>query len=448
MPDYHFIDHAIVTVRGGNGGNGSVSFRREKYIPKGGPDGGDGGDGGNVLFVAQADYSTLSAFRYKRHFFAQNGEPGKGRNCSGKDGENLMVPVPLGTQIINAQTGETVGDLVRNGQLCCVARGGKGGRGNTHFKSSKMRAPRIAENGVLGEERQIALELKLIADIGLIGFPNAGKSTLISRVSNARPKIADYPFTTLTPNLGFVELSDQRSYVVADIPGIIRGASDGAGLGIQFLKHIERTLVIGHVVDGSNTHEGDPMDRYRTIRKELELFNPTLAAKEELVVLNKIDLIPPQRCAELQDQFVQMGKKAIMISAATGEGIKALTEQLWKMIEQNRPSVEEKESYYMQDLEEKKQYFQPVQEKMPHSLILSLKKIENGIWELHGDELEILLRKLNLNHYDSYQRVMEIIQRSGLDRLVKEHSVKDGDTMIIGEFEFEYLEDKQKEGQR
>jgi GTP-binding protein len=446
LSNHLFIDHAIVTVRGGNGGNGSVSFRREKYIPKGGPDGGDGGDGGNVLFVAHSDYSTLSAFRYKRHFFAKNGASGKGGNCSGKDGEDLIIPVPLGTMIADAQTGKTVGDLIRNGQLCCVARGGKGGRGNTHFKSSKMRAPRIAENGVLGEERQLALELKLIADIGLVGFPNAGKSTLISRISNARPKIADYPFTTLTPNLGVVELSDQRSYVVADIPGIIRGASDGAGLGIQFLKHIERTLVIAHVVDGSNTHEGDPMDRYHAIRKELELFNPTLAAKEELVILNKIDLIPPDQRAELQDQFGQMGKEAIMISAATGEGIKALTEQLWKIIELNRRSVEEKESYYIEDLEAKKLHFQPIQEKMPHSLSLSLKKIEDGIWELHGDELEILLRKLNLNHYDSYQRLMKIIQRSGLDRLMQDYSVKNGDTVIIGDFEFEYMEDKQKEG--
>lgn len=441
MPEYKFVDHARITVRGGNGGNGCMSFRREKYIPRGGPDGGDGGDGGNVIFIADADYSTLSPFRYKRHFFAKNGEHGRGANCSGKDGEDLVIRVPLGTWIQDTHTGEVVGDLVHQGQVCCVARGGKGGRGNTHFKNAKMRAPRIAENGVPGEERELSLELKLIADVGLIGMPNAGKSTIISKVSNARPKIADYPFTTLTPNLGVVQLNEKDAYLVADIPGIIEGASEGAGLGIRFLKHVERTLVVAHVVDISQTMNLEPVEDYRKIRQELARFSQNLSQKEEIIVLNKIDLISDQQAQRWKDRFIQEGNEVVLISAATGVGIQHLKQILWNGVQRHQRSVEEKEEFHASYKADEKMDFAPLKEKMPHSVTLALNRIDEHTWELGGEELDLVCRKLNLNHYDSYRLLMEIVQRSGVDALLKKHGVPSGATVRIGTFEFEYLED-------
>jgi len=285
-----FIDEAVIEVRAGDGGNGSVSFRREKYIPRGGPDGGDGGDGGSVYLLADSSINTLVDFRHTRKFIAGRGGNGGGRNCTGRSSDDLVVPVPVGTIVHEEETGELIGDLLRHGQRLLVARGGFHGLGNARFKSSTNRAPRQSKPGTPGEKRRLQLEMKLLADVGLLGLPNAGKSTLISAVSSARPKIADYPFTTLHPNLGVVSASAHRSFVMADVPGLIEGAAGGAGLGIQFLKHLSRTQLLLHLVDMGP--DAEPVIDARTIITELQQFDAALAAKDRWLVLNKTDLLP------------------------------------------------------------------------------------------------------------------------------------------------------------
>jgi GTP-binding protein len=296
-----FIDEATIDVRAGDGGNGCVSFRREKYIPLGGPDGGDGGDGGSVYLEADSSINTLVDFRHSRKFLAERGEGGKGNNCTGKSGADLVIKVPVGTLVHAEETGEEIGDLVRDGQRLLVAKGGFHGLGNARFKSSTNRSPRQSKPGTPGEKRLLQLELKLLADVGLLGMPNAGKSTLISAVSSARPRIADYPFTTLYPNLGVVELKGHRSFVMADIPGVIKGAAQGAGLGLQFLKHLARTRLLLHLVDMGPL--GDPVKDVVTIIEELQDFSADLAGRERWLVLNKMDLIPEdeqqQHCREV-----------------------------------------------------------------------------------------------------------------------------------------------------
>lgn len=296
-----FIDEATIDVRAGDGGNGCVSFRREKYIPMGGPDGGDGGDGGSVYLEADSSINTLVDFRHSRKFLAERGEGGKGNNCTGKSGADLVIKVPVGTLVHAEETGEEIGDLVRDGQRLLVAKGGFHGLGNARFKSSTNRSPRQSKPGTPGEKRLLQLELKLLADVGLLGMPNAGKSTLISVVSSARPRIADYPFTTLYPNLGVVELKGHRSFVMADIPGVIKGAAQGAGLGLQFLKHLARTHLLLHLVDMGPL--GDPVNDVVTIIEELQDFSADLAGRERWLVLNKMDLIPEdeqeQHCREV-----------------------------------------------------------------------------------------------------------------------------------------------------
>jgi GTP-binding protein len=328
-----FIDEAEIEVRAGDGGNGCISFRREKYIPMGGPDGGDGGDGGSVLLEADEGMNTLIDFRHQRRFIAERGENGRGNNCRGKSGEDLVVKVPPGTIVYEADTGELLGDLVRHGQRLVVAQGGYHGLGNTRFKSSTNRTPRQSKPGTPGEKRYLRLELKLLADVGLLGMPNAGKSTLISVVSSARPKIADYPFTTLHPNLGVVEFASHRSFVMADVPGLIRGAAQGAGLGIRFLRHLARTRLLLHLVDMGPT--GDPVEDVRTILEELRAFSPRLAARERWLVLTKIDLLPAAeretRCREVVGAL-QWDGPVYMISAperlGTGELMYAVLEYL------------------------------------------------------------------------------------------------------------------------
>lgn len=287
-----FVDEATIRVEAGKGGNGCLSFRREKYIPKGGPDGGDGGSGGSIYLVTDSNINTLVEFRYKRLHRAQNGEGGQGRMKFGKSGEDHYIPVPVGTTVYDADTDECLGDLVKPDQRMCVAKGGRGGLGNTHFKSSTNRAPRQTIPGELGESRNLKLELKLLADVGLLGMPNAGKSTFISVVSNATPKVADYPFTTLHPNLGVVRVGEYKSFVVADIPGLIEGASSGAGLGVQFLKHLSRTGLLLHMVDIAPIDGSDPVDAIQKILVELEKYSAELADKQRWLVFNKIDVLP------------------------------------------------------------------------------------------------------------------------------------------------------------
>ncbi len=331
-----FVDEATIDVKAGDGGNGCVSFRREKYIPFGGPDGGDGGDGGSVYLVADGNLNTLADFRFERRFQAQRGENGRGRNCTGKSGDDREVRVPVGTLVYQDDTDELMGDLVEDGQRLLVARGGFHGLGNLRYKSSTNRAPRQSKPGTPGEQRSLRLELKLLADVGLLGKPNAGKSTLIRAVSAARPKVADYPFTTLYPNLGVVRAGPHRSFVVADIPGLIEGAAEGAGLGVQFLKHLSRTGLLLHLVDVAPLDGSDPAADVRAIVHELEKFSAELGERERWLVLNKVDLLPAEerevRCGEIVQRLDWRGP-VFQISALSGEGTEALVFAIMDYIE-------------------------------------------------------------------------------------------------------------------
>jgi GTP-binding protein len=333
-----FVDEAKLRVQAGNGGRGSTSFRREKFVPFGGPDGGDGGHGGSVYLRAAAGINTLVDFRIERLWRAQHGEPGSSNDCTGRSGEDLYVPVPIGTVVRDAETGETLGDLTHEGDVLAVARGGKGGWGNQRFKSSTNRSPRQYGPGLPGEKRTLELELKVLADVGLLGQPNAGKSTLIRAVSAARPKVADYPFTTLYPNLGVVSVGEHRSFVMADIPGLIEGAAEGAGLGIRFLKHLQRTRVLLHILDiAPPDPAADPVADARAIVAELKKFSPELAAKPRWLVLNKSDLLPEpeaeQRAREIVRRLRYRGPK-FLISGATGQGTRALCEAVMRFLEE------------------------------------------------------------------------------------------------------------------
>ena len=322
-----FVDEATIKVVAGNGGNGCLSFRREKFIPKGGPDGGDGGDGGSVFLQAKLELNTLIDFRYTRLFKAENGQAGAGSDCTGKKGEDLIIPVPLGTIVSLSETGELIGDLNKPDQKLLIAKGGFHGLGNTRFKSSKNRTPRQTTPGKEGESREIKLELSLLADVGLLGLPNAGKSTLVNKVSAAKPKIADYPFTTMIPSLGVVNIGNDRSFVIADIPGVIKGAAEGAGLGIRFLKHLTRTKLVLHIVDVSPMDKTSPKEAFREIELELEKFSPTLARQSRWLILNKADLFDVNEHKKLLKNFVKdvgwIGP-SFLISAATGQGVDLL----------------------------------------------------------------------------------------------------------------------------
>jgi GTP-binding protein len=332
-----FVDEASIAVRGGNGGAGCISFCREKYRPKGGPDGGNGGDGGNVIFRVDTGLSTLLDFKFQRRVEAENGEPGRGKDQHGKGGEDRVVYVPLGTIVRDVESGEVVADLDSPGAQSIVAHGGRGGRGNATYATSTNQAPRRAQPGTPGEARQLRLELHLMADVGLVGFPNVGKSTLIARVSAARPRIADYPFTTVAPNLGVVRSGDERSFVLADIPGLIEGAHTGQGLGLRFLRHVSRTALLIHLLDAGGLSGRDPLDDFDVINRELEHFDPALATKPQIVAANKIDLLDsPARIAELLHRFAERGIRLWPISAATGEGVKDLIHEVGSCLERLR----------------------------------------------------------------------------------------------------------------
>jgi len=328
----HFVDEATIRVKAGAGGKGAIAFRREKFVPKGGPSGGDGGAGASVILIVDEGLSTLLDFRYRHEFSAPAGDAGANKDRYGRAGEDVVLRVPPGTQVFDDATGELIGDLRAHGERLVVAQGGKGGRGNIHFATSTDRAPRKAEPGTPGEERTVRLELKLLADVGLLGFPNVGKSSLIARISAARPKIADYPFTTLVPNLGTVGLSGERSFVVADIPGLIEGAHAGAGLGDRFLRHLDRTRLLVHLLDATQTGR-TPLRDYEAMNRELALYDPGLAARPQLVVLNKIDLPDVRkRAKQIERPFARRGIPLHTISAATGEGTAELLESIWRAL--------------------------------------------------------------------------------------------------------------------
>jgi GTP-binding protein len=329
---HDFLDEALITVRSGDGGRGCVSFRREKYEPKGGPDGGDGGEGGHVFMRASEGLQSLTPFRFQKHFRAQNGRPGQGKSRTGRDGKHIVVEVPVGTTVYDDETGEALADLTRDGQEICLLEGGRGGKGNQHFATSTHRTPRMAQPGLPGVQKTLRLSLKHLADVGLIGLPNAGKSTLLSRLTTARPKIDRYPFTTLIPNLGAMTLDEDRTLTLADIPGLIQGASRGKGLGHRFLKHIERTRLLLHVLDITYGPKQDILEDFAVVQKELERYSPVLAERDQIVVINKIDLHGPEqrKIPALKGALEKVGLQTYAVSALTGKGLDALKKALEK----------------------------------------------------------------------------------------------------------------------
>ncbi len=350
-----FVDEAEISVEAGRGGSGALSFRREKFIAKGGPDGGDGGDGGSVYLLGDSSLNTLVDFRYQPQYRAQSGQSGMSKNCTGKAGEDLVVKVPIGTSVIDVNTEELIADISEPGQKVLVAKGGVHGLGNTRFKSSTNRTPTKTTKGRPGEHRNLQLQLRILADVGLLGLPNAGKSTLIRAVSSARPKVADYPFTTLVPNLGVVRVSAERSFVMADIPGVIEGASEGAGLGFRFLKHLSRTRLMLHVVDVAPFDESDPLENARKIVSELEKFSPVLARKERWLVLNKVDMLPAEQVDALLERFRAdpgwQTAPAFRIAAISGEGCPELCQKVMVSVEEHRRLLLEDDDYQQQQKE-------------------------------------------------------------------------------------------------
>lgn len=419
-----FVDYAKIYLKGGDGGNGIVAFRREKYVPMGGPSGGDGGRGGNVIFVADEGLSTLMDFKYHKHFKAKRGAHGQGKNMHGAGGEDLVIRVPVGTVIFDDDNDAVIADLTQADQEVIVARGGRGGRGNARFSTSANRAPSISENGEPGQERWVRLELKLLADVGLVGFPNAGKSTLISVISAAKPKIADYPFTTLVPNLGVVQTRSHDSFVVADIPGLIEGAHQGTGLGHDFLRHVERTRVLLFVLDTAQTEGRDCLEDYDVLRRELEAFNPDLASRPFLIVANKMDLpVAAANLPRLQDKF---GETVLPISAATGQGIETLVDRTWNLLAQvPRQEVLVGEAEVVRRFEEEEPF--------------TIEKID-GVYEVTGKRIEKLVAMTNFGTDDGLQRFQYTIEKMGLEKALKDMGVKEGDTVRIKDLEFDYSE--------
>lgn len=343
----NFIDEAQISVQSGKGGNGCISFRREKFVPFGGPDGGDGGRGGDIIFITDTNLSSLQDFRYKKEYRAKNGENGRSKNQHGKSAENLYIPLPVGTVIKNADTGDFICDLNSREQKFRLAKGGNGGKGNARFATSTNQAPKFAHPGQEGALINLKLELKLLADVGIVGFPNAGKSTLISKISAAKPKIADYPFTTIVPNLGVVTYGDGNTFVIADIPGIIEGAHKGAGLGIKFLKHIERTKLLIHMIDVSPLNDRKPVDDYLKMNNEMDSFSEDLKEKPQIVVLNKTDIVQDDSLKETEEYFSKEGIKIFMISAITGDGLPALLDEIVKRLGELSPeTTEDLESHF------------------------------------------------------------------------------------------------------
>jgi len=417
-----FFDEAKIYVKAGNGGNGCVSFRREKFVPFGGPDGGDGGKGGDVYLIADPHINTLIHFKKRAHFKAQSGQHGRGKKQAGKNGQDLYIPVPLGTVVRDANTGEFIADLVEPGQKVLVAKGGKGGRGNAAFATPVNQAPRFAERGEPGQERWLYLELKLIADVGIVGVPNAGKSTLLAAVTAARPKIAPYPFTTLEPNLGVVTVGDY-DFVLADIPGLIEGAHRGAGLGHKFLRHIERTRLIIHLLDGLSPN---PLRDFEAINRELALFSERLAAKPQIVAFNKMD-IPEvrEKWPKVRDALVEAGYGVYPISAATGEGVWELMRAVAALLQEmpkELPPLEEE--------------VVPVTKKeLPFTVIR-----EGGVWKVTGQEVEKITATVNWDQEEALALFHRKLEKLGVIKALRKMGIQDGDTVIIGNVELEWRE--------
>ncbi|GAB4426480.1 MAG: GTPase ObgE [Anaerolineae bacterium] len=415
-------DEAKIYVKAGDGGDGIVAFRREKYVPRGGPAGGHGGNGGNVIFVVDEGLNTLIRFKNRSHFKAGRGDHGGGKNMTGANGEDCLIPVPPGTVVRDADTGQLLADLVEPGQQAVIAQGGRGGRGNTAFKSSTNQAPRLAEKGLPGEERWLALELKLMADVGLVGVPNAGKSTLISVVSAARPKIADYPFTTLQPNLGVVML-DHRDLVMADIPGLIEGAADGAGLGHQFLRHIERCRLLVHLLNGAAE---DPLADFDQINGELRLFSQKLAGKPQIVVLNKVDLPDAQtHWPAVQARAEALNLPALQISAVTQQGVPELLGRLFTMLDELPDESLFEEAVPVFTLEADKSQFE-------------ITRLGDDRWQVTGPRITELAVQTMWDVDQAVMRVHQILERMGVNRALRDAGVEAGDTVFLDDIELEW----------
>lgn len=423
-----FADYVKIYASAGKGGDGAVSFRREKYIAAGGPNGGDGGDGGNVYFEVDPDSNTLIEFRYKKKFKAENGNNGEGSNKYGKSGEDLYIGVPIGTVIKDATTGEVLADLSEKEEKVLVLHGGRGGKGNSHFATSTRQAPRFAQGGEPGEEKELILELKLLADVGLIGFPSVGKSTILSRVTSARPKIADYHFTTLEPNLGVVKPEYGESFVIADIPGLIEGASQGAGLGIQFLRHIERTRLLLHVIDVAGTEGRNPVDDFYTINKELEKYSKKLMERKQIIVANKVDSMQDENMyKELENLAKEKKLEIFKISAVTGEGLKELMVHVSEVLKTipKENLIEEKSPRRVYKLEEKEPYTVTKNEDM---------------YVVDGPAIRELMRKVNMEDNESLYYFQKKLDELGVNQKLKEAGVQEGDTVKVFDYELEWVD--------
>ncbi|KGG54303.1 GTPase ObgE [Lactobacillus sp. wkB10] len=431
-----FVDQTKIEVQAGKGGDGMVAFRHEKYVPNGGPAGGDGGRGGSIIFVADSGLRTLMDFRYRRKFKAENGEDGRIKSQYGRGAKDLYLKVPIGTTVYDFDTNEEIGDLTENKQELVVAHGGKGGRGNIHFATSVNTAPEIAENGEPGEDRVLRLELKVLADVGLVGFPSVGKSTLLSVVTKAKPKIAAYSFTTLTPNLGMVILPDGRDFSMADLPGLIEGASHGVGLGIQFLRHIERTKVILHLVAMDPANGRDALRDYQTIRQELLTYDKNLKDRKEIIVATQMDISGAneklkQFKKDLKTEKIQAPVYAI--SSVTHEGIEQLMQHTATVVEQ----VEKERALQKPEpVQEVKEYKYQANQKNDFTIT----KLEDHVFEIKGENLERLVERTNLDYQDGVMRLARKLKNLGVDDALRKKGAVDGDDVIIGSFNFEFVQ--------
>lgn len=423
-----FVDQAKIYIKAGDGGDGAVSFHREKYVAAGGPDGGDGGKGGDIVFVVDDNISNLIDFRYKRKYVAEKGQNGGGKNCSGRNAPDLVVKVPRGTVVRELKSGRILSDLSTD-EPAVIAHGGKGGRGNAHFATSTRQIPKFAKPGFRGDEYEVMLELKLIADVGLVGFPNVGKSTLISVVSAAKPKIANYHFTTLTPVLGVVKIEEGKSFVMADIPGLIEGASEGVGLGHEFLRHVERCRLIVHVIDVSGSEGRDPIEDFKAINHELENFSMELAEAPQIVAANKSDMATPEQVERLRNYVEDQGLLFYEISAATTKGTKELMYGVWERLSV-LPPVKQFEA-------------QPLTQEELDDKLISKKDfrvtVEDGVYFVEADWLLDILRTANMDDYSSLQYFQNVLRTSGIIDKLEEMGIEEGDTVSIFDFEFEYL---------
>ena len=423
-----FVDYAKIIIKSGNGGNGAATFRREKYVAAGGPDGGDGGKGGDVYFVVDPDSNTLIDFRFTKKFKAEDGQNGSGSHRFGKSGEDIYIKVPLGTIVKDAETGKVIVDMSNKGQQELILKGGRGGKGNSHFATSTRQAPRFAIDGEKGTEKEIILELKLLADVGLLGFPNVGKSTILSRVTKATPKIADYHFTTIDPNLGVVKTEYGDSFVLADIPGIIEGASEGVGLGTQFLRHVERTRLLLHVIDVAGTEGRDPVDDFNKINSELEKYSEKLASRKQIIVANKIDSMQDEENFKALEKLAKEKDLEIYkISAVTGEGLNELFNHVAKLIKTlPKEEVVDIEERIVYTLEEEQDQFEI--------------EVKGNEFIVTGPAVERLMGRVNIGDNESYHYMEKMLKKLGIEQALKDKGVKEGDTVKILEWEFEWYE--------